>query len=160
VEQLGHCVRGDAGLGPQDLGGLGGLGCRRDREHGPVVAAEVVGGAAQHGGLAGAGRPDDEDEPVLAGHGGGCVCLENVEAVAVERARRPGRRLVRLHGEQQDALLLGDDVLVGEVRLGGGEPDGPTVGGARRAGGGRVEGDAALDGAVAGVLDCLGPVVS
>jgi hypothetical protein len=75
VEQLGDGVGGDAGLGAQDLAGLG---CRSDSEHGPVVVAEVVGGAAQHRGLAGAGRPDDEDEPSVAGHGGGCVGLEDI----------------------------------------------------------------------------------
>jgi hypothetical protein len=121
---------------------------------------EVGGGVAEHRGLARAGRSDDEDEPVLSGHGGCCVSLEDVEAAAVECGRRPGRCVVCLHGEQEDALLLGEDVLVAEVRLCRCEPDGPAVGDAHRAGAGRVEGDAVLDDAVAGGLDGACPVAS
>jgi hypothetical protein len=121
---------------------------------------EVGGGVAEHRGLARAGRSDDEDEPVLSGHGGCCVSLEDVEAAAVECGRRPGRCVVCLHGEQEDALLLGEDVLVAEVRLCRCEPDGPAVGDAHRAGAGRVEGDAVLDDPVAAGLDGARPVAS
>jgi hypothetical protein len=82
VEQLGDGVRRHAGLGPQDLGGLG---CRRHRKHGPALAAQVLGGATQHCRPARAGRTDDQDEAIVAGHSGGCVCLQNVEAAAVQR---------------------------------------------------------------------------
>jgi hypothetical protein len=52
---------------------------------------------------------------------------------------------MRLHGEHQDALLLGEDVVVREVWLCRSEPDGPTVGGAHGADTGRIKGHAALD---------------
>ena len=77
VEQLGDGVGGHAGLSLQDTGRLGRRG---DTEHGPVPRRQVVDGPFQHGGLAGAGRSDHEDEPVGAGDRGGGVGLQDVQA--------------------------------------------------------------------------------
>ena len=77
VEQLGDGVGGHAGVSVQDTGGLGRRG---DAEHGPVPRRQVVDGAFQHGGLAGAGRSHHDDEAVGAGGGGGGVGLQDVKA--------------------------------------------------------------------------------
>jgi len=47
----------------------------------PTMRVEVVDGGAQHRGLAGAGWPNNEDEPVLPGDSAGGVGLQYVEPV-------------------------------------------------------------------------------
>ncbi len=58
-EELVDRVSRDAGLSGEDLGGGGGGG---DSEHGPTIGAELIDGGGEGGGLAGAGRSDDEDD--------------------------------------------------------------------------------------------------
>ena len=61
-------------------------------------------------------------------------------------------------GEQEDAFLLGEDRLVGEVRLGRCRPHRPTIRRPHRSVVGRwIEGDAMLDDPVAGRLELGGP---
>ena len=83
----------------EDLGGLGG---RRDAEHGAAaVGCRSSTARAQGGGLAGAGGSDDEDEAVVAGDGRGGVGLEDVEAVAVSTVvDGDGGLVVGVDGEQ------------------------------------------------------------
>ena len=80
VEQLGDGVGRDAGVA---LDRAGRLRRRRHREHDTAVGVEVVGGGGEHAGLAGAGRSDDEHEPVVAGDGRGGVGLQRIEPVPV-----------------------------------------------------------------------------
>ena len=67
----------EAGLSAEHLGGgrRGG-----DAEARPPSALEACDGGAEGGGLAGAGRADDEDQRLRAGHGCGGFALGPVEA--------------------------------------------------------------------------------
>ncbi len=76
MKQLGDGVGRDAGVALDRPGRLRG---RRDGEHDTALCVQVVGGGGEHAGLAGAGRADDEHEPIVAGDGGGGVGLQRVE---------------------------------------------------------------------------------
>jgi hypothetical protein len=67
---------------------LGGLRCRGDAEHGPAGAAQILGGGAQGGGLAGTGGADDEDEAIVSGDGCSGAGLEDVEVLRAHGGRR------------------------------------------------------------------------
>lgn len=150
VEQLGDGVGGHAGLVAQHLGGLGG---GRHAEEGPPLAAKVLDGAAEGRRLARAGRADHENEPIVACDRRGGVGLQDVEAVPVEAGRRVGRSVVGVDDEGEDALLLGQHALMGEVGFAGGEPDRAAVRRShRRVLVRRVEGDAGGDDAVGHLL--------
>ena len=106
---------------------------------------------SQHRRLARAGRSDDHHQPVGAGDRGGGVGLQHVQPVTVDGGRRA--RVVGLGVDRpgEDAFLLGEDRVAGEVRGGRFEPHRPAI--RHRAGGppvGRVEIDAALDDLVGG----------
>ena len=78
VEQLGDGVGRDAGVA---LEGACRLRRRRYAEDDTAVRVEVVGGSGEHAGLAGAGRPDDEDEAIVAGDGRRGIGLQRIETV-------------------------------------------------------------------------------
>ncbi len=93
----------------------------------------------------------------MAGDGGGGFGLEDVEAGPVQGARRRRRGFLGLDGEGEDALLLGEDALGGQVRLHRRDPDGSSVRRATCRGGGRVERGARVEHSVARLLDGCRP---
>lgn len=94
----------------------GGLRRRSETEHRALVGVEVDGGTGEGRGLAGAGWADGQDQLVAPGDGSGGSGLEEVEAAGVDGGR--WCRLVRLgvDGEGDDAVLLGDDGVVAQMR--------------------------------------------
>jgi hypothetical protein len=158
VDELGDGVGRHARLVAQHLGRLG---RRRETERWSSVLVQILDGTSERCRLAGAGGADDEHELVLAGDRCSGVGLQDVEPLTVERDRWRCRRVVRFEGEGQDALLLGENALVGEERFGRGDPDRPAVGRAHRPGRPRwVERHTSVDDPVAGVLDGRRPVAS
>ena len=114
VEELGHGVGAHPGAVGQDACGLGGGG---DAEHRPPSSVEVVDGSGEGGGLAGASGSDDEHHSLVAGDGAGGVGLEGVESGGVHAVRQGRLAGSGVLSEGEDALLLVEDRLVGEVAL-------------------------------------------
>lgn len=102
--------------------------------------------------------PTTSTTAVLAGDSRSGVRLEDVEPFAVDRGRRCRRHTMGVCGEGEDALLLGEDALAREVRLGRCDPRRPAVEGAgRTAALLGVERRAGTGNPVDGPLDCRRP---
>ena len=157
VEELGDRVGCDAGVALDRSCCLCG---GRHREHDPAMCAEVVGGRLEHAGLAGAGRSDDEDEPVAAGHRCCGGSLQGIETVAVDRRGGCGRVGLGGHRPREDRLLLGQDGLGCEPWGGGLDPHRTAVGLAHGGVAGRVEVDELVDDVVGGPFEGGGPAVT
>ena len=105
VKQLGDGVGGNAGVALDRSGRLRG---RCDGEHDPAVCVKIVGSGGEHAGLAGAGGPDDEDEPIVAGDGRCGIGLQRVETVLVDGGGGCGRAGLGGHRPRHDRFLLSE----------------------------------------------------
>ena len=157
VEQLGDGVGRDAGVA---LHRAGRLRRRRDGEHDTPVSVEVVGGGGEHAGLAGTGRPDDEDEAVVAGDGGSGVGLQRIQPVPVHRGGRCRRVGLGGHRPRHDRFLLGEHRLGREPGCGRFDPHRPAIRAASGGVAGRVEIDELGEDMVGGSLEGGGPAVT
>jgi hypothetical protein len=158
MQQLGNRVGAQSRVALEHACGFRGRG---DAEHGSPLRGEVGDGGAQGAGLAGAGRPDDEHEPVVSGDGGGGVGLEYVKAADVDRRR--GLRVggLGVHGPGEHAFFLGEHGLAGEVWRGWLEPHRAAIGApSSRRRVLRVELHAACDDLIAQPLQRDGPLVA
>ena len=124
VEQLGDGVGGNAGVALDRSGRLRG---RRDGEHDTTLCVKVVGGGGEHAGLAGPGRADDEDEPIVAGDGRCGIGLQRIETVPVDGGGGCGRVGLGGHRPRQDRFLLGEHRLGREPGRGRFDPHRPAI---------------------------------
>ncbi len=88
---------------------------------------EVVDGCGEHAGLAGTGRADDEDEPIIAGHRAGPGALATVEAGVGDRGRRCWLVGLGVDRPGDDVFLLGEDVLARHLARGWFDQQRPTI---------------------------------
>ena len=154
VEELGDGVGSDPGLRFEDTSGLR---CRGDAVDGAPLVAEVETRGGERGGLAGPGRSDHEHDPFAAGDGAGDVGLQRIEPGHVDRRRRGRSVVLGVEDVGEDAFLLGQDPVVGQVLDHRVHPHRPPIGPGRPDDVGVEISVQVLD-LVGGVLDGAGPV--
>ena len=113
MEQLGDGVGAHAGV-PFEHPGC--FRRRGDTEHGTTLGVQVVDGGGEHPRLARTGRTDHQHETVLAGHRGGGVGLQHIEAGALDGPRRRRGFGLSIDRPGENPLLLDEHRLGGEPR--------------------------------------------
>ena len=83
---------------------------------GTAVGVEVVDGGAQHRGLAGAGRADDEHEPVVAGDRCGGVGLQHIQTCRLDGGGWCGVVGLGVERPGEDEFFFGEDLVGRDVR--------------------------------------------